>query len=141
MKEHDGVIVFGGDEPALRAARAADTYRTSLRPPEAGKPGLMSSGRSKATPLLDGLLDGQHVVRFKMEPGSRTALHTHDCDQLLIVIAGTGIIASATEEIEMFAGCMVLIPAGEPHIHATRAGEGSQTIAITRTGHSTDIIE
>ena len=66
--------------------------------------------------------------------GVRNKLHTHTSDQLLIVTAGTGTVATEQEERTVTVGDVILIPAGERHWHgATRDSEFSH-IALTRAG-------
>jgi quercetin dioxygenase-like cupin family protein len=49
--------------------------------------------------------------------GSRTQLHVHDGDQILMIVDGDGHIGGPREDIEVSAGDVVHIPAGEPHYH------------------------
>src|SRR5262245_55158687 len=51
------------------------------------------------------------VVNFR--PGATTGWHVHDCDQLLIVTAGRGVVANETEEREITVGDVVQVQAGE----------------------------
>ncbi|MEW6264232.1 MAG: cupin domain-containing protein [Thermodesulfobacteriota bacterium] len=70
------------------------------------------------------------VVNFGR--GVRNKFHAHDSDQVLIVTAGKGIIATADEEIPITVGDVVLIPAQEKHWHgATETSEFSH-IYLTR---------
>ena len=66
--------------------------------------------------------------------GTRNKFHTHDGDQVLIVTAGKGIVATEKEEKIVSAGDIVLFPAGEIHWHgATKDSEFSH-IYVTRAG-------
>ena len=56
-----------------------------------------------------------NVVNFGK--GVRNKFHAHDREQVLIVTAGKGIIATEQEEIEIVPGDVVLIPANEKHWH------------------------
>ena len=51
--------------------------------------------------------------------GVRNKFHAHDCEQVLIVTGGKGIIATETEERVVTVGDIVLIPAGEKHWHGS----------------------
>jgi len=65
-----------------------------------------------------------NVVNFGK--GVRNKFHTHDHEQILIVTAGKGIIATETEQQEITAGDIVVIPANEKHWHgATEDSEFS----------------
>jgi quercetin dioxygenase-like cupin family protein len=56
-----------------------------------------------------------NVVNFGK--GVRNKFHAHDNEQILIVTAGKGIIATETEQKEITVGDVVIIPAGEKHWH------------------------
>jgi quercetin dioxygenase-like cupin family protein len=66
--------------------------------------------------------------------GVRNKFHTHDGDQILIIIAGNGIVATEKEKKSVTVGEIILIPAGEKHWHgATKDSEFSH-ITVTRAG-------
>lgn len=69
--------------------------------------------------------------------GVRNKFHTHDSDQILIVTAGKGIVATEKEERIVTVGEIVLFPAGEKHWHgATKESEFSH-IVVTKTESKT----
>jgi quercetin dioxygenase-like cupin family protein len=73
-----------------------------------------------------------NVVNFGK--GVRNKFHAHGGEQVLIVTAGRGIIATEKEKKVITAGDVVLIPAGEKHWHgATEESEFSH-IYVTRRG-------
>jgi quercetin dioxygenase-like cupin family protein len=73
--------------------------------------------------------------------GVRNKFHIHDGDQVLIVIAGKGIVATEKEEKVVTVGEIVLFPAGEKHWHgATKDSEFSH-IVVTKVGGKTTQIE
>ncbi len=103
---------------------------------------------SNATPLFT----GPDVTRQSLVPdckdlrvgvvnfgkGVRNKFHTHSVDQILIVTAGKGIVATETEERPVTVGDVILFPAGEKHWHgAAKDSEFShiavQTVAIQTT--------
>ncbi len=49
--------------------------------------------------------------------GVRNKFHTHESDQMLIVTAGRGFVASEEEQREVTVGDVILFPAGEKHWH------------------------
>ena len=58
--------------------------------------------------------------------GARNKFHSHTSDQVLIVTAGTGIVATDQEESVVSVGDVIHIPAGEKHWHgATKDSEFS----------------
>jgi quercetin dioxygenase-like cupin family protein len=73
--------------------------------------------------------------------GVRNKFHAHDVDQVLIVIAGKGIVATEKGEKVVTVGEVILFPAGEKHWHgATKDSEFSH-IVVTRVGGKTTQIE
>ena len=84
------------------------------------------------------IADGQsenfrcNVVNFSA--GATTGWHVHDCDQILVVTAGRGIVASETEEREITVGDVVHIKAGERHWHGAKADSTMSHITVTTAG-------
>ncbi len=73
--------------------------------------------------------------------GVRNKFHTHDVDQVLIVTAGKGIVATEKAEKVVTVGEVILFPAGEKHWHgATKDSEFSH-IVVTRVGGKTTQLE
>ena len=72
------------------------------------------------------------VVNFTM--GSTTGWHTHDCDQILVVVHGSGMVAIETEEKEINVGDVVHIKAGENHWHGAKADTVMGHITVTLKG-------
>jgi quercetin dioxygenase-like cupin family protein len=73
--------------------------------------------------------------------GVRNKFHTHDADQVLIVTAGKGVVATEKEERVVTVGEVVLFPAGEKHWHgATKDSEFSH-ITVTKAGAKTTQLE
>ena len=60
-----------------------------------------------------------NVVNFR--EGATTGWHTHDCDQILVVTSGRGMVATEKEEREITVGDVVHIKAGERHWHGAKA--------------------
>ena len=72
------------------------------------------------------------VVNFTM--GSTTGWHTHDCDQILVVVHGSGMVATETEEQEINVGDVVHVKAGENHWHGAKADTVMGHITVTIRG-------
>ena len=66
--------------------------------------------------------------------GTRNKLHTHDGDQVLIITAGKGFVATETEKKVVTAGEIVLFPAGEKHWHRATQDSDFSHIVVTRVG-------
>jgi quercetin dioxygenase-like cupin family protein len=73
-----------------------------------------------------------NVVNFRA--GATTGWHVHDCDQILVVTAGRGKVASETEEREITVGDVVHIKAGERHWHGATAESPMSHITVTVPG-------
>jgi quercetin dioxygenase-like cupin family protein len=72
------------------------------------------------------------VVNFSQ--GCTTGWHTHNCDQLLVVTSGSGMVTTEHEEREINVGDVVHIKAGERHWHGARADTTMGYITITVVG-------
>jgi quercetin dioxygenase-like cupin family protein len=72
------------------------------------------------------------VVNFSQ--GCTTGWHTHDCDQILIVTSGSGMVANEHEQREINPGDVVQIKAGERHWHGAKANSTMGHITITLVG-------
>lgn len=72
------------------------------------------------------------VVNFSQ--GCNTGWHTHDCDQLLIVVSGSGIAATEKEQFEINVGDVVQVKAGERHWHGAKADTTMGHITVTLVG-------
>jgi quercetin dioxygenase-like cupin family protein len=72
--------------------------------------------------------------------GTRNKLHAHSVDQVLIITAGKGYVATEHEKKLVTAGDIVCIPAGEKHWHgATDDSEFSHIVVTVNAdgGHKT----
>ena len=68
--------------------------------------------------------------------GIRNKFHVHECDQILIVTAGTGIVATEHEQRTVSVGDVILFPKGEKHWHGAAEDSEFSHIFITKTGGS-----
>ncbi len=75
------------------------------------------------------------VVNFSQ--GCNTGWHIHDCDQILIVTSGSGIVATEREQREINVGDVAHIKAGERHWHGAKADTTMGHITITLVGSDT----
>ena len=73
------------------------------------------------------------VVNFTK--GATTGWHIHDCDQILVVVHGIGLVASEGEEEQEITVCDVVhIKAGENHWHGAKADTVMGHITVTLKG-------
>ena len=67
-------------------------------------------------------------------PSSSTGESIHNCDQVLIVTSGSGMVATEHERREINVGDVVHIKAGERHWHGAKADTTMGHITITLAG-------
>lgn len=73
--------------------------------------------------------------------GVRNKFHVHESDQVLIVTAGTGIVATEKEERTVGVGDVILFPKGEKHWHGATNDSEFSHIYITKAGGKTTQVE
>lgn len=92
---------------------------------------VVSIHDAAAEPFIHSVFTGPDVTRQELTPdsteltvtvvnfgkGVRNKLHAHSGDQVLIVTAGRGVVATEGEERTVSVGDVIFIPAGEPHWH------------------------
>ncbi|MFN8557330.1 MAG: hypothetical protein U0531_08255 [Dehalococcoidia bacterium] len=115
MAQDDGarVIGLGTVSGAERVARAVASFRTSVPDRGPAGPRLFQPGEIDLLPLLDGVLGAGHLLFFRQHAGTRSALHTHSCDQILIVLGGAGSIHTEEAAHPLRPGYVVFVPAGQ----------------------------
>jgi quercetin dioxygenase-like cupin family protein len=75
---------------------------------------------------------GMRLGWVRFDDGARTNWHKHDGEQLLYVIERVGCVGTDHATIQIGAGDVVRIPAGERHWHG--AGSGRQLVHVAITG-------
>jgi quercetin dioxygenase-like cupin family protein len=145
-----GAVAFGGSclmpSPSWRigdggflgvqSVEAMTTVKINEVPKEPYVTPLFTGPDVTRQPLISNGKDLRvSVVNFGK--GVRNKFHTHDSDQILIVTAGKGIVATEKEERVVTVGEVVLFPAGEKHWHgATKESEFSH-IVVTKVESKT----
>jgi quercetin dioxygenase-like cupin family protein len=98
---------------------------------------------SRVTPLFTGAVSTQALVTDRKEvrvsivnfgKGARNKFHMHDSDQILIISAGKGIVATEKEQKVVTVGDVVLFPAGEKHWQGAMEDSEFSHIVIARVG-------
>ena len=79
------------------------------------------------------------VVNFSK--GARNKFHSHTSDQVLIVTAGKGIVATEQEEVVVEVGDVIHIPAGEKHWHGATSDSDFSHIAVASIDRKTTQLE
>ena len=80
--------------------------------------------------------EGEADVRAVFfDAGSHTVPHTHECDQVLHFVTGTGFVVFPGEERQVMpAGTLTVVPAGTLHMHgAIEDGPVCQISILTST--------
>lgn len=80
-----------------------------------------------------------NIVNFGK--GVRNKFHAHDSEQILIVTAGRGIVATEKEERVVTEGEVIHIPAGEKHWHGATNDSEFSHIYVTRVGSQVTQLE
>ena len=91
-------------------------------------------GRAETQSVIGDEARDLRLTEVTFRDGARNRLHSHTTDQVLIVTAGLGIVATEREEREVAAGDIAFIAAGERHWHGARPGEDMTHWAITGAG-------
>jgi quercetin dioxygenase-like cupin family protein len=75
--------------------------------------------------------DGVGVSFFLVNaaPGRGPSLHTHDYPEVFIMLEGQATFRGLDEQVEVSAGDVVVVPAGEPH-GFNASGDGSRQVNI-----------
>ena len=73
--------------------------------------------------------------------GARNKFHTHSSDQVLLVTAGTGIVANEDSENVVTVGDLIHIPAGEKHWHGATKDSAFSHISLTQVGSTGQQLE
>jgi 4-carboxymuconolactone decarboxylase len=98
----------------------------------------MMIGDVNIQPLVDPSPSGEtRVIAVNFAPGARNRFHTHTFDQILVVTAGRGIIATDEGEQEITVGDVVVIPRSERHWHGATPDSPMTHLAIGAPGEST----
>jgi quercetin dioxygenase-like cupin family protein len=90
--------------------------------------------RTRQTIIADNASDDYRCSVVNFSPGATTGWHAHTCDQILVVTAGSGIVANEQGEREISVGDVVHIQAGEKHWHGAKKDTTLSHITITTPG-------
>ena len=77
------------------------------------------------------------VTAVTFQDGARNKPHRHTTDQVLVVTAGRGIVATDAEELLVETGDVILVPAGERHWHGAVPGGDFTHLSILTPGEMT----
>jgi quercetin dioxygenase-like cupin family protein len=89
--------------------------------------------RTRQTIIPDGDSKNYRCSVVNFSKGATTGWHTHNCDQILVITSGSGVVATEHEERQVTVGDVVHIKAGERHWHGARADTTMGHITVTAT--------
>lgn len=116
--------------------------KLSELPCEAVNTPLFTGGDvSRQSPFAAGEMTSMNFGVVSFASGARNKMHRHTSDQILIITAGTGVVATLSEERIVSAGDVILIPAGEDHWHGAPGSTSMAHITIQAKGSTTTQIE
>ena len=109
---------------------------------------IVSLSNVPREPFINDLFTGTDVTKQSLLPfsreyeinnvnfgkGVRLKFHSHDAEQILIVTAGTGFVATEQEERVVTLGDIIFIPKGEKHWHGPKGNSEFSHIFILRKG-------
>lgn len=79
------------------------------------------------------------IVHFPS--GHRTRWHIHDCDQILYILDGIGIVANESAQYEVTPGMLIIIHAGEKHWHGAKKESHLTHIMILKADSKATMFE
>ena len=116
--------------------------RISEVPEEAAVNPLFTGGEVTRQDLVPPeLVNDLNCAVVNFSTGSRNKFHAHTCDQVLVITAGIGIVATESEEREVSVGDVAHIPAGQKHWHGARKESYMSHITITLKHSTTKQLE
>ena len=116
---------------------------------------VVKMGQVSKEPFPNPIFTGSDVTRQTLLPdskdfnvnivnfgkGVRNKLHTHNSEQILIVTAGRGIVATEEEQKTVTVGDVILFSAGERHWHGAMGDSEFSHLYVTRLDSKTHIVE
>ena len=110
--------------------------------PEVEDRNPLFTGAVTRQPLVTEDMGGNYnMSNISFGKGIRNKFHTHSGDQVLLVTAGTGIVATEGEQQTVTVGEMIFIPAGEKHWHGATNESAFSHITLTARGSKTEQLE
>ena len=90
--------------------------------------------RTRQTIIREGDSDNFRCSVVNFRKGATTGWHAHNCDQILVVTSGKGMVATDREEREITVGDVVHIKASGRHWHGAKADTAMSHITVTAPG-------
>lgn len=90
----------------------------------------IANGEIWRQPITDEYSKTIRLGMVDFRDGAHTKMHTHDGDQILVIMEGEGLYRTETEEFYVKAGDVLLIPAGELHSHGAAPGKSVKQLGV-----------
>lgn len=74
------------------------------------------------------------VVRQRQQPGGFNPVHSHDREEVMVILQGEIALTRDDEEHRLAAGDSAIIPAGAPHRIAAIGGQAAEWLLIAPAG-------
>jgi quercetin dioxygenase-like cupin family protein len=110
------------------------TVIRSQRTTGSSQGGATFTGDVWKDPILPRTGDGVGIANIHFAPGARTFWHTHEGGQILLIIAGEGLVGDADGPVRVAAGDVVWTPGGTPHWHGATSSRSMVHTAISLAG-------
>jgi quercetin dioxygenase-like cupin family protein/alkylhydroperoxidase/carboxymuconolactone decarboxylase family protein YurZ len=121
--------VLGTPIPEVRSKAVKVTRKT---PPVDASPDYFTGNATIEARFASEASDSYSGGIVNFEAGARTAWHTHPAGQTLIVTAGSGLVQSEGEAVQVILpGDVVWIPANERHWHGAAPDSAMSHVAIS----------
>lgn len=95
-------------------------------------------GAARIQPLASPFADGPRVFAVHFPAGVRTRPHVHASGQLLHIVAGRGVVGTASGRQEVAAGDVVATGGGEWHWHGATPGSAMTHVSVQLADDPTD---
>jgi len=109
---------------------------------------IVKVNKTPKVPFIDPLFTGSDVTKQTLVPdskdldlymvnfgkGVKNRFHTHNGDQVLIIVSGKGIVATEKENRIVTPGDIVVFQAEEKHWHGATEDSDCSHIVITKRG-------
>jgi quercetin dioxygenase-like cupin family protein len=120
-------------------SRTVKLIRVSEVKPEKADAPIFMGDVTRQNILADSTDYSLGMVNFAI--GARNKWHIHSGDQVLFVTYGVGYVANERQQVEVHAGDIVHVIAGEKHWHGATDHSAMSHISLTKAGSTTTVVE
>jgi quercetin dioxygenase-like cupin family protein len=113
--------------------------RVSEVPPQQDRSPIFVGDVTRQPLLVESQDYSLAMVNFAI--GARNKWHIHSGDQVLFVTYGVGYVANESQQVEVHAGDIVHVVAGEKHWHGATEHSAMSHISLTRAGSTITVLD